>query len=405
MLTLKITEIKTLRLEEFSNLCYVQLITDEGVTGLGETFIGAQGIEGWIHGNAAPILLGKNPLDMEKNWHSLLSFVGGKSTGVESRARSALDIAMWDILGKVTRQPLYRLLGGKTRDKIPVYNTCAGYHYTKKVSKSGHPSDFRGTGNTGPYEDLDAFTNRADELAQDLIAEGYRGMKIWPFDPFCLESRGHYISPEDLKKGCEPFEKIRKAVGDKIEIMVELHCRWDLRVAKQIAKALEPFDPFWYEDPIPAYNIESLSEFAHSTRVATAASETVGGIYSYRDICANKAADIIIFDPTWTGGVTEAKKIIALAEAHEISIATHDCVGPVSFVLDAHISTYAPNAFIQEATRAFYHGWYSELLTEVPVIKDGYVYPLEGHGLGTELNPGVFKREDAIIRSTKIGQI
>ena len=93
--------------------------------------------------------------------------------------------------------------------------------------------------------------NRADELAVDLLEEGYHGMKIWPFDAFCKGSVTHYITQEELKKGCEPFEKIRKAVGDRIEIMVEMHCRWDLRVAKQIAKALEPYNPFWFEDPSP----------------------------------------------------------------------------------------------------------------------------------------------------------
>lgn len=99
---MKITEIKTLRLEEYSNICYVQIMTDEGITGLGETFFGAGSVEAWIHDNAAPILLGKDPLQIEKNWHSLSSFTGGKSTGSEGRARSAIDVALWDIFGKVT---------------------------------------------------------------------------------------------------------------------------------------------------------------------------------------------------------------------------------------------------------------------------------------------------------------
>ena len=402
---MKITEIKTIRLDEFQNLCYVQLITDEGIVGLGETFFSAQSVEGWIHENAAPILLGRNPLNIEKNWHDLISFVGGKSTGAESRGRSALDIAAWDILGKVSNQPLYQLLGGKSRDGIPVYNTCAGYHYTQKVSKTGHPSDDKGRGQSGTYEDYDAFMERADELAIDLLEQGYTGMKIWPFDAFCGKTDGHYISPADIKKGCEPFAKIRKAVGDKIEIMVEMHSRWDLPTAKKIAKALEEFDPFWYEDPIQMYNMDALREFANSTRVPTAASETVGSVYSYRDICDKKAADILIFDPTWTGGVTEAKKIIAVAEAHEIPITTHDCVGPISYALDAHLSTWAPNAFIQETTRAFYYGWYQDIVTNVPLLKDGKVFTLEGPGLGTELQPDVLKRSDAIIRSTKLSDI
>lgn len=402
---MKITEIKTIRLGEYPNICYVQLITDEGLVGLGETFFSAQSVEGWIHENAAPILLGRNPLDIEKNWQDLISFVGGKSTGAESRGRSALDIAAWDLLGKACGQPLYRLLGGKSRDGIPVYNTCAGSHYTQKVSKTGHPSDDKGRGQSGMYEDYDAFMERADELAIDLVEQGYTGMKIWPFDAFCAKSNGHYISPEDLKKGCEPFAKIRKAVGDRIEIMVEMHSRWDLPTAKRIARALEEFDPFWYEDPIQVYNIDALREFAVSTRVPTAASETVGGTFSYRDICDKKAADILIFDPTWTGGVTEARKIAAIAEAHELPITTHDCVGPLSYTLDVHLSTAFTNAFIQETTRSFYHGWYRELLTQVPRLQGGKVYALEGSGLGTELQPDVLKRKDAVVRTTRISDI
>ncbi|WP_308588872.1 mandelate racemase/muconate lactonizing enzyme family protein [uncultured Oscillibacter sp.] len=399
---MKITEIRTIRVDEFQNLCYVQIKTDEGVTGLGETFFAAQAVESWIHENAAPILLGKHPLDIEKNWHDLLSFVGGKSTGAESRGRSALDIAAWDILGKVTGLPVYRLLGGKSRDGVPVYNTCAGYHYTQKVSKSGHPSDDKGCGRSGVYEDYDAFMNRADELALSLLEEGYSGMKIWPFDAFCDKTGGHSISAEDLKKGCEPFEKIRRAVGDRIDIMVELHCRWDLPTAKKIARALEPYRPFWYEDPILPYNVDALAAFARSTRVPTAASETVGSMYSYRDLCKANAADILIFDPTWTGGLTEAKKISAIAEAHELPITTHDCVGPLSYVVDTHISTWAPNAFVQETTRAFYHGWYGDLLTNLPPLKGGRVYALEGPGLGTELRPEVEKRPDATVRVSRL---
>lgn len=216
---------------------------------------------------------------------------------MESRGRSALDIAAWDILGNASHQPLYQMLGGKMRERIPIYNICVGTKYTKKPSRTEHVSDATDSGKHGRYEDFDAFVEHADEVALELVEEGYRGMKIWPFDVFSLPTGGHYISPEDLKKGLEPFEKIRAAVGDKIEIMVELHSRWDLLVAKQLAVALEPYRPFWYEDPIPIYNMEALHEFSHTTRIPPTVSETVGGLYSYREICAAKAVDILIFDP------------------------------------------------------------------------------------------------------------
>jgi galactonate dehydratase len=401
---MKITKLETIRIEEFPNLCFVQIHTDEGIVGLGETYFGAEAVEAWIHDMGASVLLGKSPLTIDRHWQDLVGFVGSRSTGVENRGRSAIDIALWDILGRVSGQPIYQLLGGATRDRIQAYNTCAGYHYTQKRPKHGNlpVGNWNKESADGPYEDLEGFLYRADELAESLISEGYMGMKIWPFDPFAESSRGRFISMEQLKKGIEPFEKIRKRVGDKIEIMVEMHSLWDLRSAKQIAQALEDYRPFWYEDPIKMDNIDALREFAQSTRVATAASETLGTRWAFREVMEKQAANVIIFDPTWTGGISEGKKIIAMAEAYQLPIATHDCVGPVSFAVDVHLSINAPNTLVQEVVRAFYSSWYRELVTEVPLVEGGFVYPLTGPGLGTELRPEVFKRQDVTRRTSTL---
>jgi galactonate dehydratase len=399
---MKVNKIETIRVAKFPNLCFVQVYTDEGIVGLGETYFGSEAVESWIHDMGAGVLLGKNPLTIDRHWQDLVGFVGARSTGVENRGRSALDIALWDILGKVSGQPIYQLLGGATRERIQAYNTCAGYHYTQKRPKHGNlPVDnWNKDSNDGPYEDLEGFLNRADELAESLIAEGFMGMKIWPFDPFAEASKGRYISREDLKKGLEPFEKIRKRVGDKIEIMVEMHSLWDLRTSKQIAHALEEYEPFWFEDPIKMDNLDALREFASATRIPTAASETLGTRWAFREIMEKHAADVIIFDPTWTGGISESKKIISMAEAYQLPIATHDCVGPVSFAVDVHLSINAPNALVQEVVRSFYSSWYQELVTEIPLVKGGYVYPLTDPGLGTELRPEVFKRPDVYRRES-----
>ncbi|MBP1934534.1 mandelate racemase/muconate lactonizing enzyme family protein [Ammoniphilus resinae] len=401
---MKITKIETILIEEFPNICFVQVHTDEGFVGLGETYFGAEAVSAWIHDMGANVLLGKDPLTIDKHWQDLVGFVGARSTGIENRGRSALDVALWDILGQVSNQPIYQLLGGATRDKIQAYNTCAGYQYTRKRPKHASlPVDNWNTHiEEGPYEDLEGFLYRADELAESLISEGFMGMKIWPLDPFAEATKGRYISMEDLKKAIEPFEKIRKRVGDKIEIMVEMHSLWDLRTAKQIAQVLDDYRPFWYEDPIRMDNLDSLQNFARSTRFATAASETLGTRWAFREVMEKQAADVIIFDPTYTGGISEAKKIISMAEAYQLPIATHDCVGPVSFAVDVHLSINAPNALVQECVRAFYNTWYKELVTEVPVVKDGFVYPLTGPGLGTKLNPEVFTRSDVTIKESKV---
>ncbi|MBM3839950.1 MAG: mandelate racemase/muconate lactonizing enzyme family protein [Verrucomicrobia bacterium] len=268
---MKITEVESILLDEFPNLVFVRVHTDDGVVGLGETFFTAEAVASWIHSMAAPYLLGKNPLRIEQHWRGLHGFVGFSGTGVEMRARSAIDIALWDILGQVCRQPIHQLLGGAVRDRVPIYNTCADSHYVRKnldrYLEKNPARAKKATGKTrSTYEDLDAFTHRADELAQSLLAEGIRGMKIWPFDPFADKSGGHSISARDLSTALKPFEKIRAAAGDQIEIMVELHSFWDLPTAIKIAEALEPFKPAWFEDPIRMDDVGALAKFAASTR-------------------------------------------------------------------------------------------------------------------------------------------
>lgn len=401
---MRITEVETILIEEFPNLAFVRIYTDEGVTGLGETFFTSDAVTSWIHSIAAPYLLGQDPLCIELHWQKLNGYVGFNSTGVEMRARSAIDVALWDILGQTCRQPIYQLLGGAVRNRVPVYNTCAGYAYVRKrLERYIELNPAAAPNVAGPYEDLEAFTHRADELAQSLLAQGIRGMKIWPFDPFAEKSGGHSISAADLNAALKPFEKIRSAVGDQIEIMVELHSMWDLPAAIKIARALEQFNPAWYEDPIKMDDLGALEKFAQSTFVPTAASETLATRWSFRDLLERRAAGMIIFDPTWAGGISESKKIASMAEAYQLPATPHDCVGPVSFAVAVHLSVNAPNIPIQEFVRAFYSGWYGELVTELPKVSNGYVEPLTGPGLGTQLLPNRLTRSDVKRTVSKAG--
>jgi hypothetical protein len=156
-----------------------------------------------------------------------------------------------------------------------------------------------------PYEDLVGFMKYADELALSLLSEGYTGMKIWPFDEYAEASNGTYISNADLKKAMQPFEKIRKAVGDKIDIHVEFHSLWNLPTAIRIAKALEQFDPFWYEDPIKMDNLDAVAEYAHRTNVWVTASETLGTRWGFRDLFEKRAASVCMLDVGWCGGLSD----------------------------------------------------------------------------------------------------
>jgi galactonate dehydratase len=398
----RVVQVETIRLDEFPNIVHVRVHTDEGLVGLGETFFGARAVSAWIHDTAAPYLLGKDPLQIDRHWQALNPFVGFGASAVENRGRSAVDLALWDIFGQATDRPIYQLLGGACRDRIRIYNTCAGYRYVRAVPKTaGLPVANWGVGATaGPYEDLDAFLTDAGALAESLLSEGISGMKIWPFDPYAEATGGEYITTEDVKRGLEPFRKIRDAVGDRIEIMVELHSLWNLPSAIKIARALEEYEPTWFEDPIKMDDLDALARFADSTRIPTAASETLATRWSFRDLMQRVDVGIVIYDPVWAGGISEGKRISTLAEAHHLPVAPHDCSGPVEFAAAVHLSTNAPNTYIQETVRAFYTGWYRELVTEVPRIEDGYVYPLEGPGLGTALLPEVLERPDARVEVT-----
>lgn len=398
---MKITAIETLCAREFENVLWVRIHTDAGPIGLGETFYGAGAVSAHIHDTLAGRLLGRDPLRIEAIHKEMVDLpMAQSSTGAEYRAASAVDIALWDLWGKATGQPVHQLLGGLCRDKLRIYNTCAGYQYVR--NRDIRPVNTWNIGSEGPYEDLNAFMTDAGALADNLLERGIDAMKIWPFDPAARESGGLDISAAQMKAALKPFELIRKRVGDKMEIMVELHSLWNLTTAKRIARALEPYEPKWFEDPIRMNSSSALAEYAASTHVPVCASETLGSRWAYQEMLAKNAIGIVMVDLCWTGGLTEGRKIAALAETYHKPFAPHDCIGPVGFAAAVHMSFSQPNTLIQESVRAFYDGWYKELVTVVPTIRDGYAYPMEGPGLGTELRPEVFERSDLVSRRSDL---
>ena len=396
---MKITSLETLRLGEFPNILWVRVHTDEGLAGLGETFLGAETVEAYIHSEAAPLLLGEDALAIDKISRKLTGYLGFRGTGAETRGKSAIDIALWDLFGKVTNQPVWQLLGGRARDDIRTYNTCAGYKYVRADHQVIMNWGLENT-NEGPYEDLDAFLHHADELALSLLDQGVTGMKIWPFDPYAEASGGLYISPQELETALEPFVKIREAVGNKMDIMVEFHSLWNLPMAIRIAEALERFDTFWHEDPIKMDSLGSLKAYAARSKAPICASETLGGRWAFRDLLETQAAGVVMLDLSWCGGLSEARKIAAMAETWHLPVAPHDCTGPVVLAASTHLSVHATNALIQETVRAFYYGWYGDLVTQLPPIENGRIRPPDGPGLGMELLPDLEKRPDATVRKS-----
>lgn len=384
---MKITKFETIRVAERPNLVWLHVHTDDGVTGLGETFFGAGAVEAYIHETLAPLVIGEDPLRIEYLARKVEGYLGWRSTGAEARGNSAFDIALWDLWGKSTGQPVAQLLGGFTRDSIRTYNTCAGNDYIK--NNEGQTTKNYGLGADDRYDDLNGFLNRADDLAQSLLEEGITAMKIWPFDAAAEANEGSHISAEELKLALLPFEKIRRAVGDQMDIMVEFHSMWQLTPAIRIARALQPYQTYWHEDPIRMDNFAALSRYAQESPAPVCASETLNGIGAFRDLLTAQAAGVVMLDLSWCGGLTAARKIAAMAEAEKLPVAPHDCTGPVVLAASTHLSLSAPNALIQESVRAFYKGWYAEIVTGLPEVKNGRISVSRSPGLGMELIPDI----------------
>lgn len=398
---MKITAVDTIQLAEYPNLVWVEVQTDEGVTGLGETCKSADAVAAHVHQIAAPYLLGKDPLAIERHSAFLLQPICGfASTSAEIRAASALDMALWDLFGKRYGMPVWQALGGRSHDRVRVYNTCASNDYNAYATWRRELRGDESARLRDRYDDLTAWNHHPGELAQDLLAEGYSAMKIWPFDRFATAGGNAFLPAADIRKGLEPLEKIRQAVGDRMEIMCEMHSLWTLPAAIQIGRALRDVRPFWLEDPIRMDDPASLRDFREAVDLPVTGSETLATRTAFRGLLEAQAVDYVMFDVGWCGGLTEARKIAAMADAYKRPVAAHDCVGPVVLMASIHLAFHLTNTLVQEVVRAFLHGFYRDLATELPAVDHGFLAPPAGPGLGTALLPDLRARPGARIRSS-----
>jgi len=396
-----ITCLRTIRIAERPNLIWVELETSDGLVGLGESFRGTQATEAVLHEQIAPWLLRRDARRIEAiSRHMTTPYIGFHGAGAEIRAASAVDIALWDLAGKRHGIPVHEALGGAARMEIRTYNTCAGYAYN--TAGVGRRAVHGGENSIGPYDDQVAFMRDAGALAENLLAEGFTAMKIWPFDIYADASGGQLITLSDLKAGLEPFRKIRAAVGEKIEVMAELHSMWNTTSAIRICQALEDYGVFWAEDPVMKMDdVQALADLRRHARIPVCGSETLGGTVPYRDLLAADAVDFVMLDLAWCGGLTEGRKIAALAEAYAKPLAPHDCTGPVTLWAGLHLALHSPAAIFQEVVRATLATWYKDLVTDLPVLLSGMAQAPTAPGLGTALQPDVRTRGDAVVRESR----
>ena len=381
---MEITAIETINFDPESDLTdterdiritMLRVHTNEGIVGLGETFPLAGMERAALHGPIADHVLGEDPRNVERIRDDLMTYFNYYGhAGAEMRAMSGLDIALWDIKGKVAGEPIYSLLGGKTRSEIPTYNTCYDLEYD--------------------------FMEEPAALAESLLEEGITSMKIWPFDEFAPKTRGQRISNDDLEAGVRPIRAIRDAVGERMEIAVEFHGLWSQTPGKRIVDAVSEYDPIWVEDVIRKGNPEAYRRLARETSVPLCVSERLIGQYEFAHVIDTGAVDVVMLDLCWAGGLSVGKTVASMAESAHLPAAPHNSGGPVLHFANAHLSAAIPNLYVMEAIRDRYDGWHRNLVTTPLPAVDGTISVPDGPGLGTEFDTELLDRPDVIVERT-----
>lgn len=364
------------------------------VIGHGETYYIPSAAAAVIHDFFAPRLLGASALAIESHWRFLydrMTAFGG--TGAELRALSAIDLALWDISGQLVQQPVWQLLGGPVRDRIPVYNSCGGPFYGRRNRAAPTFSGWPGHGDPGqpgPLEDNWASLNAPGELAEELVSLGYRAMKLWSFDAVYRRSGGHQLSAADVREGVAPFETIRERVGDRIDVMLDGHGFFSLAAALRIADAMTDIRPLWLEDVLRPDSVHAMAAFRARIRVPVAVSEMLVRADDYRQVLDASAADYVMIDPTWVGGISATRRIADLAQLFNVPSLMHDCTGPFTLLAGLQIAASNSGVAFQETVRAHLATLYPHLIDEpIRVSRGTLALPLRP-GLGARWLGSVF---------------
>ncbi|MBG87791.1 MAG: mandelate racemase [Verrucomicrobiales bacterium] len=406
----KITAIETtIPAGIMTNLVLIRVHTNAGIIGCGETYYTPHAIQALVHDWMAERLIGAEATDIESHWRFLYERCSAfGAPGAEMRALSAIDVALWDILGQECGKPVWQLLGGAVQKQVPIYNTCGGpgYGAVKQSSAevASHPGwpGYGDEGAPGPLQDNWSSIHAAGDLAEEFVKEGIAGMKVWPFDRYAHRNGGLRMSATDIEAGMKPLREIRERVGNQIEIMIEGHAFFELPAALRLAEALREIQPFWLEDVLRVDSFSTLADFRRQSGMPIAASEMLLGRNAYLSLLQSQAADYIMVDPTWAGGISETRRIIEMAQAFNVPATMHDCTGPLTLFSGLHCASASANVVFQETVRAHIRTFYDRLIDRQPVIENGKIIPPNDPGLGTALLPELFTPGQDQYRKTEL---
>ena len=348
---------------------FLKIETDEGLIGWGEPVV-----EGRAHTVATAVdelsdyLVGKDPLQIEKHWQAMYRGAFYRGGPILMSAIAGVDQALWDIKGKYHDAPIHQLLGGQVRDRIKVYAWVGG----------DRPADIVSS-------------------AQNAVSEGFSATKMNLTEE--LQVIDHLSKIDDA---VERIASLRGAVGNKLDIAVDFHGRVHAPMAKVLIKAIEPYNPLFIEEPVLSEQLETMAQLRRNTHIPIATGERLYSRFDYKNLFTLGAADIIQPDVSHAGGITECKKIAAMAESWDLALAPHCPLGPIALAACLQIDAVSQNAFIQEQSQGIHYNQSNDLtdyLSDPSVLhfSAGYVDIPQGPGLGIDIN------EDYVIERSKVG--
>ena len=358
---------------------FVEIDTDEGITGLGES-TNSGGGGALVIGRAYELLkndlagqdfsdglIGQDPEHIDRIWHQVYRRFGTLgSRGFATTLCSGIDMALWDIKGKALNRPIYDLLGGPVRDRVPVYSHVA------------------------PADDIDACVSDAKRQ----VGLGYQALKLDPFGPEMGKKHRRYIDGKISPQGAEHAENLmaalREAVGPNIELMIDAHGNFDVSTATELCNRMTPYRLTWFEEPLQPESLEAMRQLRRNTDMNLCIGERKYTRWDFAPYLQEGIVNYIMPDICWTGGISEMKRIGVLAETYYVPISPHDASGPINVASGAHVLMNVPNIYRLEMSDHSVAA-YNSVLTEPLDIRDGYFHMSSKPGLGWELDHDFIK--------------
>jgi galactonate dehydratase len=339
------------------NLTIVEVETDEGVTGLGEVRMlqHTDALLGFLTEALPHHVIGFDPFDIEGLVYRMTRHDYARPGEIAMSALAVLEIACWDIKGKVLGLPVHKLLGGQVRDRIKAY--ANGWYQVERTPEEFHAAATR------------------------VVERGYRALKLDPFGAGTFE-----LDSEQTALSLALVEAVRDAIGPDAELLIEMHGRFSATTAIRLADRLARFDPAWIEEPVPPENLKALAKVAAHTDIPIATGERMHTRYDYRELFELQCADILQTDITHSGGLLEAKKLAGTAETHYLLMAPHNVGGPISTAANLHLAASTVNFKIQEHFNDFADSFVKDCEPGVPEVVDGYFARPDAPGLGVSLD-------------------